>query len=60
MVKRHISQDSIEAVITNAERTEVKEFEIIYDGFAEGRRLRVVVARATNPPHIVTTYPRRR
>ena len=60
MIKRQLSRGAIEAVITSPERTEVKEFEIVYDGISEGRRLCVVVARATNPPHIVTTYPRRR
>jgi hypothetical protein len=60
MVERRISLSDIEAILVAPARTDVKEFELVYDGAVNGRPLRVVVALGTDPPHVVSVYPRRR
>ncbi len=60
MVLRAISEAEVAALIANPAETTIKEFEVVYDGVVDGRGLRVVVDRYSDPVWVVTVMPRRR
>jgi Domain of unknown function (DUF4258) len=57
---RHLSIADVEALISEPEATQIGELVFVYDGVVRGIRLRVVVARDSDPLRVVTVMRRRR
>jgi len=56
MAQRHISETEIERTIVDADIEYAdKAGNHIYVAHVHGRRIKVVVAKASMPPHVITT-----
>lgn len=56
MRERNISEDEVESVLNEYHTSYTdKKGNPIYVGHPNGRRIKVVVAAGSNPPHVITT-----
>lgn len=59
MRQRGISDQEVEHVIQNPELSyPTREGNTILEGTYQGRRIKVIIVRDSDPPHVITTAPR--
>ena len=56
MAEQGISRADVEALLERPERTETGETATIYEATVDGRPLRAVVVRDSQPPRLITVF----
>ncbi len=57
MREKDIKIQDVETVLQHAEQERVGDSAIEYDGVVEGRAVRVVVVKGSQPPLVITIHP---